>query len=123
MHSSAILSAAALASTVAAAPFTFPLANGFPKINSTDIESISKLAGGTTPDVAPPTTLKKGGAQALQLIAAIELFEIAFFTELIQNITSGVSGYDTSQYVIDSLSAIVNVFLRSWLLLNLHLTS
>lgn len=103
------LAAAAHASLVTAAPFSYPLANGFPKINMTSLEEIFKLAGGTTPNVPPPTSLKDGGVQALQLIAANELLEIAFFTELLQNITSHVPGYESSQYIIDSITAVVNV--------------
>lgn len=109
MRFSSILTVWALANLAATAPFSYPLANGFPKINTTTLEEIFKLAGGTTPNVPPPTSLKKGGVQALQLIAANELFEIAFFTDLLHNITSGVPGYRADPYVIDSLIAIVNV--------------
>ena len=109
MRFSSILTAVALANVASSAPFSYPLANGFPKINITTLDEIFKLAGGTTPNIPPPTSLKKGGAQALQLIAANELFEIAFFTELLHNITSGVPGYRSDSYVIDSLTAVVNV--------------
>jgi hypothetical protein len=104
-----LLVTAAQACMVMAAPFSYPLANGFPKINVTSLEEIFKLAGGTTPNVSPLTSLKDGRVQTLQLIAANELLEIAFFTELLQNITSHVPGYETNQYNIDSLTAIVNV--------------
>jgi hypothetical protein len=60
------------------------------------LEKIFKLAGGTTPNVSPPTSLKDGGVQTLQLIAANELLEIAFFTKLLRNITSHVTGYETN---------------------------
>jgi len=111
MRSSALL--LALASLVAATPFSYPLANGFPKLNSTAFQEVFKLAGGNTPNEAPPTSLKLNGAQALQLIAVNELFEVAYFTELLSNITTGVTGYKTvarNRYIIDTLTAVVNVY-------------
>lgn len=103
-------------STVAAVPFSFPLVNGFPNLNATTFQEVFKLAGGTTPNVSPPTSLKAGSVQSLQLMAATEFFEIAYFTELLQNITSGVPGYRREPYVVDTLTAIVNVmFPKSYL--------
>lgn len=109
MHFRTIIATATLATVVAAAPFTYPLANGFPKVNMTTLKVIFKLAGGTTPNVSPPATLTDSGVQTLQLIAANELFDIAYFTELLHNISLGVPGYRADQYIIDSLTAIVNV--------------
>ena len=109
MHFRSIITTATLANLVAAAPFSYPLANGFPKVNITSLHEIFKLAGGTTPNVSPPASLTNSGAKTLQLIAANELFEIAYFTELLHNITSGVPGYRADQYTIGSLTAIVNV--------------
>ena len=109
MHFRSIIATAILATVIAAAPFIYPLANGFPKVNMTTLEETFKLAGGTTPNVSPPATLTNSGVQTLQLIAANELFEIAYFTELLHNISSGVPGYRADQYIIDSLTAIVNV--------------
>jgi hypothetical protein len=100
MHSLRIIVIAVWANFVAAAPFSYPLANGFPKINTTTLEGIFKLAGGTIPNVSPPTTLTASGVQTLQLIAANVLFEIAYFTELIHNITSGVPEYRVDQYIL-----------------------
>jgi hypothetical protein len=109
MRSTALLVASA--GLAAAAPFSYPLANGFPNLNATALEEVYKLAGGTLPNGALPTSLTPGAVQALQLIAANELFETAYFTELLSNITNGVAGYETSNkdYVIDTLTAVINV--------------
>lgn len=41
----------ALSATLAtAAPFQFPLANGFPSLNSTALAAVQKMAGGTLPN-------------------------------------------------------------------------
>lgn len=104
-----------LSSTVtglaAAAPFSFPLANGFPNLNSTAMQEVYRLAGGTLPNGALPTTLKPDAIQTLQLIAANELFETAYFTELLSNVTNHVPGYDVENYdyVVKTLTAVVNV--------------
>ncbi len=109
MRSSVILVASA--GFAAAAPFSYPLANGFPKLNATALQEVYALAGGTIPNGPLPTTLTANAVQALQLIAANEIFETAFFTELLTNITTGVAGYEDGNkpYVIDTLTAVINV--------------
>lgn len=101
----------AVTSVATAAPFTYPLANGFPNLNATALQQVYKLAGGTLPNGALPSKLLPAGVQTLQLIAANELFETAYFTELLANITTGVSGYEdgNTQAVKDALTAIINV--------------
>lgn len=101
------------ASAAAAAPFSFPLPNGFPNLNATARVEVYKLAGGTFPNSALPTSLKAGGTQTLQLIAANEIFEVAYFTELLYNVTNNVPGYDVmdKDYVVKTLTAVVNVSL------------
>ncbi|PVH75361.1 putative sexual development protein [Cadophora sp. DSE1049] len=107
MHFSRVVLASTAASIAAAAPFSFPLANGFPNLNATAMQQVFKLAGGILPNGALPSSLKAGGVQALQLIAANELFEVAYFTELIHNITTGVSGYKCGRDALESLQAVV----------------
>lgn len=101
------------ASLAAAAPFSFSLANGFPNLNSTAMAEVYKLAGGTLPNGALPSSLTAGGTQALQLIAANEEFEVAYFSELLANVTNSVpgDGYDIADkdYVIKTLTAVLNV--------------
>jgi hypothetical protein len=58
--------------------------------------------------------LKPRGVQALQPIATGEVFEVAYFTELLNNITNWVPGYGVAgqdQYIIDTITAVVNVSL------------
>jgi hypothetical protein len=98
------------ANLAAAAPFSFPLANGFPNLNSTAMAEVYKLAGGTLPNGALPTKLTPAAVQTLQLIAANEIFETAYFTELISNITNKVPGYESAdEYALKTLTAVVNV--------------
>jgi hypothetical protein len=99
----------AAAQLAAAAPFSFPLPNGFPNPNITALREIFKLAGGTVPEDGFPTNLSPSSVQTLQLIAANELFEVAYFTELLQNITERMPGYECDPYVVDALTAVVNV--------------
>lgn len=111
MHFSKIAFFSAVASLAAAAPFSFPLPNGFPNLNATAMQEVFKLAGGTLPNGALPSSLKAGGIQALQLIAANEIFEVAYFTELLANVTNDVPGYsvENKDYVVRTLTAVVNV--------------
>jgi len=79
-------------SLVSAAPFSFPLPNGFPVI--TDPTAIEIAAHGSLPNGAPPTSVTDDTLTSLKLIAFNELAEVAFFTELIYNITKQVEGYN-----------------------------
>jgi hypothetical protein len=101
----------ATAGLAASAPFSYPLANGFPTLNATALQQVYKLAGGTLPNGALPSSLKPSGIQTLQLIAANELFEVAYFTELLLNITTKVEGYEEGhdRYIIDTLKAVIAV--------------
>ena len=94
----------------AAAPFTFPLANGFPNLNSSALATVYKLAGGTLPNGPLPTSIKSAGVQTLQILAVNEIFEVAYFTELLHNITSGVAGYEAgnTDKIKRTLEAVVN---------------
>lgn len=94
-------------------PFSFPLPNGFPNIpeGSATFAEIQKLAGGTLPNGVLPAQLPDVPAITLQLIAFNELFEVAFFSNLIDNITNGVPGYSISSstangITLDALQAI-----------------
>ncbi|MCJ1455259.1 hypothetical protein MMC28_005613 [Mycoblastus sanguinarius] len=110
----------ALASTiaavgVAATPFKFPLPDGFPNPDPAQLALIEQEAQGTLPDGPLPTSLKSAGITTLQLLALNEIFEVAYFTELLSNVTNEVPGYDTKsiaplerKYAIDVLTAVVN---------------
>lgn len=88
----------------------YPLANGFPTPSQDQTVKIQLDGHGTLPNGAPPPTLSPEGIKNLQLIALNELFEVAFFTELVYNVTNKVQGYDLGyghEYVLDALSSIV----------------
>lgn len=123
MRTSIIHSMALVASFASAAPTGkrssglspdgnyFPLQNGFPNPNRDGEISIQDGAHGTLPNGPPPPKLSAEGLTNLKLIALNELFEVAFFTELVYNITNKVSGYDLGMghdYMLDSINAIVN---------------
>lgn len=123
MRTSIICSAALIASYASAAPTGkrqsslstdgnyFPLPNGFPNPNRDGEITIQDGAHGTLPNGPPPPALSADGVTNLKLIALNELFEVAFFTELIYNITTKVSGYDLGMghdETLDSLNAILN---------------
>ena len=103
---------AAIAGAVAA-PFTFPTSDGFPNVNATLLEQLFKAAGGTLGGGQFPTSLKAPAITTLQVLAANELSEVAFFTELLANVTNDVKGYGlphpARDAVIKSLTAIVAV--------------
>ncbi|KAL8828183.1 MAG: hypothetical protein Q9191_002736 [Dirinaria sp. TL-2023a] len=104
----------AIAGTVAA-PFKFPTPDGFPNLSPAQLARVEKAAGGPLPNGPLPTSLKSGAVTALQLLANNELFEVAFFTELLNNVTSNARGYDIKSshpelnrdFVIKALSTIV----------------
>lgn len=97
------------AGLVAAAPFSLP--DGFPNPSQSSLLKIQKQAGGTLPNTALPTSLQSDAVQTLQIIAANEIFEVAYFSSLLDNVTNGVDGYTdfggmTKDYVVESLQAI-----------------
>lgn len=123
MRISRICTAAFVASFASAAPTFkrqsglspdgnyFPLPNGFPNPNRDGEITIQDGAHGTLPNGPPPPALSAEGVTNLKLIALNELFEVAFFTELIYNVTNKISGYDLEvdhDYILDSLNAIVD---------------
>jgi hypothetical protein len=120
MHS-ALVSACVLGfsclSVVSAAPFSFdnnPVGNGFPTISAKSPEqtNIEIQAHGSLSDAPPTATPPHADSlTSLQLIAFNELFEVAFFTELISNITSNVDGYviyhqGARDFILKSLLAV-----------------
>lgn len=88
----------------------FPLSNGFPNPPTDQLLNIQKQAFGTLPNGPPPAKISPDGITSLKLIALNEIFEVAFFTELVYNVTNKAPGYDLGyghQYVLDSLNAII----------------
>lgn len=69
-------------------------ANGFPKPNDQQIMAIAEQAGGKLPPGSLPSGLDPLSITTLQLVAFNELFEVAYFSSLLNNLTSNASGYD-----------------------------
>lgn len=93
-------------------PFTFPLSNGFPNVDNATLRSIEETAHGTLPNGPLPTQLNQTSVVTLELIAFNEIFEVAFFSSLVSNITNGVSGYTIDSpvlkdFVLRTLTAVV----------------
>lgn len=91
-------------------PFSFPLDNGFPTLSADAKTVVNELAQGTEPNGGAPT-LQTDDLTSIQLIAFNELFEVAFFTDLLFNVTNNVAGFGFQdqkmrQTVIDALVAI-----------------
>ena len=70
--------------------------SGFPNTapGSAELQAIEKDAHGTLPNGALPAKIADTSAAVWSLIAFNELFEVAFFTSLLNNITNSVPGYD-----------------------------
>ncbi|KAH7021499.1 late sexual development protein [Microdochium trichocladiopsis] len=65
---------------------------GYPNPNDQQLFNIEKAAGGLLPN-GKITKLSAAAIANLQVIAINEQFEVAYFTSLINNITSGQHGY------------------------------
>lgn len=100
---------------VIASPFTFPLHDGFPNPSSESQAIIQQAAGGTPSNAPPPASVQEDTLTSLRLIAFNEIFEVAFFKELLVNVTTHVAGYEASSlnvdetYLVETLRAIKNV--------------
>lgn len=73
---------------------------------------IEVQAHGTLPNGPPPASLQQDELLSLQLIAFNEIFEVFYFTNLLNNVTNNVAGYQFQdqgqrQQVIDALTAVV----------------
>ncbi|PWY79308.1 putative sexual development protein [Aspergillus heteromorphus CBS 117.55] len=64
-----------------------------PNPDDSQLQQISLNAHGTPPNSPLPATISQNGITNLQLIAFNELFEVAFFNQLLLNITTNVEGY------------------------------
>jgi len=112
MRFSISAAAFALLSAANAVPFSFPLNNGFPYLNPTALAAVEKTAGGSLPNTPLASYPGPNGIAALQLIAFNEIFEVAYFSSLLNNVTTGAAGYIIEEefernYIIDTLTTIV----------------
>ena len=95
--------------------FNFPTSDGFPNIqNPSDaLTAIEQAAHGLLPNGPPPPSAPAADdVTSLRLLAFNEIFEVAYFTELLFNVTNNVTGYEFEdqsqrQQVIDALTAVV----------------
>ncbi|KAK3695720.1 hypothetical protein B0T22DRAFT_534506 [Podospora appendiculata] len=96
-----LATAAALASLTSAAPvvasaprsYNIPTDDGFPSPSAQQLRTIADLADGTLSNAPAPAKLAPSSLTAFQLIAFNELFEVAFFSSLVHNITTNVPGF------------------------------
>lgn len=110
-----IFAVAALATVAFALPAAhqrvpFPPGNGFPTPSADRLIHIGQQAHGPLPNGLLPQTLSAEGVTNLKLIASNEFLEVAFFTELHQNVSQRLPGYelgDSHGAVLDALSAII----------------
>lgn len=86
--------AASAAAGVVPRQFAQTDANGFPKPNEQQTLAIAEEAGGKLPGGSLPSGLSATSITTLQLIAFNELFEVAYFSNLLYNLTSSQTGYD-----------------------------
>jgi hypothetical protein len=75
-------------------PDPFPLSDGFPNPSAQQLLEIEVDAFGTLSNATPPATVSSQGLANLRFVAINELFEVAFFNDLIFNITNNVPGYE-----------------------------
>jgi len=88
-----------------------PFPAGFPNPSPVQLKEIEQKAFGTLSNETPPPKLSPDGITNLQLISFNEIFEVAFFTELLWNVTNNVAGYEIKDrkerdFVIKSLNAV-----------------
>ncbi|KAL9090891.1 MAG: hypothetical protein Q9165_005099 [Trypethelium subeluteriae] len=129
MHSSiasaALVGLSCFSSLVASAPpvprpdsYKFPFASNFPAPNQAAINDIEEQAQGTLPvapaNPPPATPVSDEGLKNLRLIAFNEIFEVAYFTELLYNVTNNNTNYQekdfngqSKEYIIDQLTATI----------------
>ncbi|CAD0100014.1 unnamed protein product [Aureobasidium mustum] len=88
------------------------LSNGFPNLSPSALADVNNAAHGTLSNAsAGNITFPVDSLTNFQLIAFNEFFEVAFFTSLLTNITTGVPGFEipahlNSTYIIDTLIAV-----------------
>jgi hypothetical protein len=88
--------------------------DNFPNPNAQQLLSTDQRAHGTLTNSTPPASVSSDTVISLQLIAAQEQFEAAFFNQLLANVTNAEPGFqfnntDAQTLAIDSLTAIVAV--------------
>ncbi|OIW22908.1 hypothetical protein CONLIGDRAFT_143995 [Coniochaeta ligniaria NRRL 30616] len=113
-----LTTALAFAGAAVAAPhstrrsFGVPSDDGFPAPNAQQLLDIERIADGKLSNAPPPAKLAPSSLTAFQVIAFNELFEVAYFKSMIDNITADVPGYQLpSQAKKDELLDIMQTIL------------
>lgn len=95
--------------------FQFPLSNGFPSVapGSPQESAINSAAQGTISNGTRPSNVSLSSSITnLQFVAFNEIFEVAFFTDLLKNVTRKVKGYQNVpskigyNYLVNTLTSI-----------------
>ncbi|KAK5107875.1 hypothetical protein LTR62_000585 [Meristemomyces frigidus] len=105
-------SSTASAPSAGQTPFSFPLSDGFPTVTPALLENIAEAAHGLIPNGGLASQLAAGSVTIFELIAFNEIFEVAFFTSLLNNVTTNVPGFEIPSqtlrnYIINTLTAVV----------------
>ncbi|THY29313.1 hypothetical protein D6D00_03644 [Aureobasidium pullulans] len=88
------------------------LSNGFPNLSPAALSDVNNAAHGTLSNAsAGNITFPADSLTSFQLVAVNEFFEVAFFTSLLTNITTGVPGFEipthlNSTFILDTLIAV-----------------
>ncbi|OHE94383.1 late sexual development protein [Colletotrichum orchidophilum] len=98
-----------LAGLSAAAPLERRAFSAELPISPEQIKVVEEEARGTLPNSAPPPKLEPSSLTAFQLIQFNEQFEVAFFTSMLENVTNGGPGWDTTEKdrMVDALKVVV----------------
>ncbi|KAL2167887.1 hypothetical protein VTG60DRAFT_674 [Thermothelomyces hinnuleus] len=93
-----------------AGTFSFPLKNGFPFPSERALEELFVRAGGNFTNHPPAVKFDDDSLTSWKLKTFNEFMEVAFFTQLIANITDRVLGYELDPeeepYILSTLKAI-----------------
>ncbi|OKL57241.1 hypothetical protein UA08_07401 [Talaromyces atroroseus] len=86
--------------------------DSFPNPDAQQLLSTEQRAHGTLTNSTPPASISSDTVISLQVIAAQEQFEAAYFNQLLANVTNAEPGFqfnstEAKQLAIDSLTAIV----------------
>lgn len=73
--------------------FLFPLSDGFPNPSDAQLADIAFRAGGSLPNGPAPPNLGTDAINDLRLIALNEIFEVAFFSNVLQQMSTGAAAW------------------------------
>lgn len=88
-------------------------ADGFPNPNATQLGFIENIADGKLSNAPPPPSLNESSIPICQLISFNENFEVAFFSSLIENITTDEPGFtlptEKKEEILEILATVLAV--------------